>query len=198
MAERKSYLTPEDVWKIVESADTERNRLILTILASTGMRVSELTAIRVQDIDFEGGTTLIPHLKSREKRNRSIFLDPRVLKELQAYIHEQHIPPTRQVFPLSRQMIYYITRTAAERAGIVGPVLSYPGWQEHHYISPHRFRDAIGTNWSIKAQNMEDIRVLQEVLGHARTETTLKYFKLSGSNVRKAYSKFMLEYKPGE
>ena len=194
--ERKSYLTPEDLRKLIEGTTTQRNRLLLTVLAYSGVRISEALALRPQDIDPGSSTMMIPHLKSKDKNPRMVAMPPIILEDILAYARENKLGPQDRIFPFTRQMGYYIAREAAFNAGMDKPFLSYPEWKEKHFVSPHRFRDAVGTNWAIGSKSLEDLRALQEALGHAHLETTQKYFKLSSENLRRAYSRFMESYDP--
>lgn len=61
----KTYLEREELNTIMDSATTLRDKLIIRFLYHVGCRVSELVQIKVEDIDFERGMALIPHLKSQ-------------------------------------------------------------------------------------------------------------------------------------
>jgi len=189
---RKGYLTPTELQKLIKAADGERNQLLLTVLTHTGIRVSELISIKVEDINFQEGNILIPHLKSKRDHYRTIEAHPKVLEMIRKYISGTGISGSNRLFPVSRQMVYYIVRDAAEASGFSGYVLSHPGWNNEHCVSPHRLRDAFATNFCrMQAKTIGDVGVLQELLGHARIQTTWKYMKLSGEDVRKGYLKFM-------
>jgi integrase len=59
----KTTLTPQDVKNITDQADNLRDKLIISFYYSTGVRVSEFLSVTFQNVDFENGTVLIPHLK---------------------------------------------------------------------------------------------------------------------------------------
>ncbi len=61
----KAYLNSEDVNRLEEAATTQRDRLLVRMLFHLGCRISELLAIRTENIDFAAGTVSILHLKSR-------------------------------------------------------------------------------------------------------------------------------------
>lgn len=63
----KTYLDLQDVKRIESSANSVRDRLLIRLLFHLGCRVSEALAITTNDIDFEQGTIIIPHLKTRSK-----------------------------------------------------------------------------------------------------------------------------------
>ena len=190
---RKGYLTPAELQKLIRAASGERNQLLLTVLTHTGIRTSEAISIKVDDVSFQEGSILIPHLKSGKKNDyRVVAAHPKVLAQVRNYISNAALSGQDKLFPVSRQMVYYIVRDAAEAAGFKGYVLSHPGWNNEHCVSPHRLRDAFATDFCrTQAKTIGDVGVLQELLGHARIQTTLKYMKLSGDDVRRGYMKFM-------
>lgn len=63
----KTYLEPEEVKRLEEEAACLRDRLLIRLLFHLGCRISEALAIKMEDIDFNGGTVTILHLKSRVK-----------------------------------------------------------------------------------------------------------------------------------
>ncbi len=65
----KTTLTTEDIDRMKSVARCQRDQLIIQFYADTGCRVSELLAIKVENIDFETGTVLIPHLKQGAKKH---------------------------------------------------------------------------------------------------------------------------------
>ena len=65
----KTYLEPEEVKRLIETADNLRDKLMIQLLFSTGCRISELLGLTLDDIDFEQGTITIKHLKSRLNLN---------------------------------------------------------------------------------------------------------------------------------
>ena len=61
----KGYLEPEQVERVIAAATNPRDKAYVSALAKTGMRISEVTKLKVTDIDFKGGTLTIIHLKER-------------------------------------------------------------------------------------------------------------------------------------
>lgn len=64
----KTFLTSEEIYRIINWPDNLRDRVILHFYSDTGCRVSELLKVRRKDIDIEAGTALIPHLKRGIKK----------------------------------------------------------------------------------------------------------------------------------
>jgi len=116
------------------------------------------------------------------ERMRLVRVDHRTLELTQEYL-QKRLTKSDKLFSLTRQMIYYIIREATEKAGLGGKILLNPDTGKHHYISPHRLRDAHALRW-LKAirQRGDDpgrLKELQEHLGHKSFETTTRYWKLA-------------------
>lgn len=152
-----------------------RNRAILQLLFSTGIRVGELTALKTVDVQLKNFTILIHGKGSRE---RIAFLaDEKVIEAMQAYLDvrmQSHIE-NDAVFlncrgeMLSEQGVAYVLRELARRAQI----------QQH--ITPHMFRH---TSATLLLQGGADIRVVQDFLGHTSISTTQRYAHVTKSFMR--------------
>ena len=179
----KTFLTQEDINTIVESAPTLQDRLIIDLLWHTGIRVTELIGIRAEDIDWDNRLITIRHLKSRgEDRKRQVPIRQETLDLLHQF------PVTAGLlFPVSRVYVYTIIRQAAEAAGFGGKLLTHPTSGKKHYVSPHRFRDALAMQWMNKHPDFEGMKALQDHLGHASINSTSRYLKLSPDHVKKFY-----------
>ena len=80
------YLKREDWDKLRASIDNHRDKLIITLLYRTGMRVGEFVKLRVEDIDFEERFIRIPSENTKTKEARTIFVPIEVLNEIKAYL----------------------------------------------------------------------------------------------------------------
>lgn len=183
----KTYLTIEDVRKLVDAATLERDRLVVLLLSQTGVRVSELVGLKVGDIGQD--TLTIRHLKSRGEKYRQVPVSPYLAKALHSFCNG--VAGDNRVFPITRIRVQGILRTLAERAGLQGKVLTHPNTGKKHYISPHRLRDALAVNWLRVRGDLEGQKALQDMLGHASFSTTARYFKLGMDDVRKVYQDVM-------
>lgn len=109
----KAYLEPDEIQKIIDTADNLRDRLLVSMLFQLGCRVSEVLAISVSDIDLEGGTVIIKHLKSRIKLkcpncHASIGLTtvycPRCGSKVGAALKETQQNRRQRVLPLNSEL----------------------------------------------------------------------------------------------
>jgi integrase/recombinase XerD len=143
-----------------------RDRALLEVIYSTGMRVSEAISLRMSDLDLETG---MAQCAGRGTRNRTVPLSPQSIVALRNYIDQRNLLGTSKtdyVFlnpagtKLTRQAVWQITRHYAQLAGIEGE------------ITPHTLRHS-------RAKHMlhdgADIRRVQEWLGHANLATTQMY-----------------------
>jgi integrase/recombinase XerD len=93
----------------------------------------------------------------------------------------------RRIFPINRHRGWQIITACAERSGI--PKLLNPDTGKIHNVSPHRLRDAFAVH-AVKLNDSGDgLRLLQEHLGHTSFDTTAKYRKVAGEELRDWYDR---------
>ena len=181
-------LAYEDVTALIDHAgDTAtaggvRNRALLEFLYGTGARVSEAVGLDVDDVDLEGRTVLVT---GKGDKQRLLPLGGFAVESIEAYLVRgrptlsQAGPGTPRLFlnslgrPLSRQSAYGILHEAASRAGLEG------------HVSPHSLRHSFATHL---LQNGADVRVVQELLGHASVTTTQIYTLVTVDTLRQVYA----------
>ncbi len=155
-----------------------RNKTMLEILYGSGLRVSELTGLKLSnlylDIDFI-------KITGKGNKERLVPIGSEAIKYLRLYIHEirVHVPvkPGNEDFvflnrrgsPLSRVMVFLIIKDLAETAGI------------KKNISPHTFRHSFATHL---IEGGADLRAVQEMLGHESITTTEIYTHLDRDYLR--------------
>jgi len=156
-----------------------RNRAIIETLYSCGLRVSELTALRLSDLFFDEGMIrvtgkgnkqrLIP-VSQAAQRNIKLYLDRR--KKMPVHPASEDILFLNQRGDqLTRVMVFTLIRQAAGRAGITKS------------ISPHTFRHSFATHL---LEGGASIRQVQEMLGHESIDTTEIYTHLNITGLRKS------------
>jgi integrase/recombinase XerD len=124
------------------------------------------------------------------KRQRVLPIDKVTLDMLKEYI-ERGGPVLkngkRLIFGINRHRAWQIVTECAERAGL--PKLVNPETGKIHNVSPHRLRDGFAIN-AVKLDDSGDgLRMLQEHLGHQSFNTTAKYRKVAGEELREWYEK---------
>lgn len=119
-----------------------------------------------------------------QDRKRLIGLGEESIGFLTEYING--MPPDEAIIQISRRQVYNIVRTCAAAAGITGKAILNPETGRRHYVHPHSFRDSLAIDWLADAgSDANKQKALQEHLGHARYETTMRYNKLAPSEVKK-------------
>lgn len=155
------YLTHEEVQAMVNAADNLRDKLIVSLLFCTGMRVSELASIEVHDVDLEEGGIRV---KGKGGKERLVFFDSRTREFLEHYMQSSGVD--HYLFPgKNGGHIHYVTverivRKLARKAGI------------KKKVTPHVLRHSFAT---LSLSRGMDVREIQELLGHASLRTTQVY-----------------------
>ncbi len=127
---------------------------------------------------------------------RKVPIDKDTLQLIRQYINQGGITEVREkqmLFTISRQWVWHIVVDCAERAGFLQ--LENPKNEKLHHVHPHSFRDAFVNNVMKQNPNDDDIRLLQEMLGHQNFNTTAAYRKVSGVELRARYDKWLKEEK---
>lgn len=132
---------------------------------------------------------IVAHSKEH-RRMRTLPTDDDSLKMLKEYV--QRGGPVYQkgkkfIFGINRHRAWQVVMECAERAGL--PDLINPETGKRHGVSPHRLRDAFAVH-AIKTDDSGDgLRLLQEHLGHVSFNTTAKYRKVAGDELKEWYQK---------
>jgi len=181
-----------DVEKLLAAAGpgdgplVRRDRALLEFLYGTGARISEAVGCAVDDLDLDTGAVL---LHGKGGKTRLVPVGGYARAALSTYLARARPDLVRAgrgtpaVFvnarggPLSRQSAWTILRRAARRAGlrVDGP----------HGVSPHTLRHSYATHL---LDGGADIRVVQELLGHASVTTTQVYTLVTVERLREVYA----------
>lgn len=162
-----TVLTKEEVISLINSTETSKSKLILQTLYSAGLRVSELTSLKVNDIDYE---TAKGKIKGKGSKERIFFLSKKLAQELKQHIDKKQLkeylfPSTiNESEPLTPRNIQRIIKRASQKANI------------QKKVTPHTLRHSYATHL---LESGIDIRVIQRLLGHSRIDTTTIYTHVS-------------------
>lgn len=128
--------------------------------------------------------------EQEHRRMRMLPLDNDTIKILNNYIRRGGTVKRggkTLLFGIKRHRAWQVVKECAERAGL--PVLTNPDTGRKHSVSPHRLRDAFAVH-AIKVDDSGDgLRLLQEQLGHASFNTTARYRKVAGDELKDWYNK---------
>ena len=161
---------------------TLRNRALLELLYSTGARISEAVGLDLDDVDTEARSVL---LRGKGGKQRLVPVGRPAITALEAYLVRGRPELVRRgrggpaIFlnarggRLSRQSAWQVLQDAAERAGIAAAV------------SPHTLRHSFATHL---LDGGADVRVVQEMLGHASVTTTQIYTLVTVNALREVWA----------
>jgi site-specific recombinase XerD len=173
------FPTQPEIEKLIAAADTARNRAIVELLYASGLRVSELTNLKLDDCDFEKLSLFVRRGKGLKDRlgffGRSAasamkrHLATRPHKS--PYLFEN---PNQPAKPLSTRAVSRILSNLSERAGIV-------------HVNPHSLRHSFATHL---LNSGADLRCVQELLGHAKISNTAIYTHVALEKLVAIHRKF--------
>ena len=168
------YLKNEEWSRLIESIDDYRDKLIINLLYSTGMRVGELSKLKVEDIDFTERFIHIPAENTKTKTARTVVVDKEALSEIRAYLKIVRIK-AGSIFTLSVRRIQQLIKKYSKIANIAA--------------TPHTLRH---THIVHSLLNHIPITAVQKQVGHKRLATTQIYSELAPEQVREAYESPLL------
>jgi site-specific recombinase XerD len=160
---------------LFEAQDNPRNFAILMMFLQTGIRESELTHLKLEDIDLEHGELTVRQGKG--KKDRSIPLEPQSLKALQQYlaVRDEQLIIDEDILFLARNGTSMNERTIRK---LVKKYYDLAGVKKR---GVHTLRHTFGAH---KIANKMSIATLQKLMGHNRKETTLKYVHIAHTNIK--------------
>ncbi|MBN2407141.1 MAG: tyrosine recombinase XerD [Elusimicrobia bacterium] len=173
-----SVLSLDEINSLIEAQDNPRDRLILELLYATGMRVSELVSLKLEDVDFDEGWVRV---FGKGNKERFIPLGQGVLMLLRDHSSEAGLKPSSYLFskrsaqPITRERVWKIIKDSALKAGISKDV------------TPHTIRHTFATHL---LENGADLRIIQELLGHANIDTTQIYTHINRKNLKEMHRRF--------
>lgn len=160
-------LSRREVAALLKSVDNLKHRVILMCLYGGGLRLFEVTHLKAADIDSQLMRIRIRHGKGG--KDRYVMLSEQLLLTLREYWRKERpkgwlFPGARGAEPLDGRTIQRVFARAKKRAGITKAA------------SPHSLRHSFATHL---LENGANLRVIQELLGHASMKTTALYTKVT-------------------
>lgn len=195
------FLTMEEVKRLLDACKTNdkiglRNRAILETLYSTGLRISELIALNINDIDFKQKEFMV---RGKGDKPRPVFLSDRAIEYLKSYLDvrddnydplfisfgrssnlpslmDQNLKIHGEKYRLKAYHIQEMVRKTSYLAGL------------NKKVTPHTLRHSFATTL---LNNGADLRSVQEMLGHASIATTQIYTHVTNKQLKQVHDKFM-------
>lgn len=181
------FLTVAEVEELLRTPDDNkvhgvRNRAILEVLYGSGLRVSELAALKLAEVNLEDGFLVC---RGKGGKERIVPLGRSACDAVKRYLAEvrplvnpearEELFLSRRGRPFTRQGIWKLLRQHASKAGLADK------------ISPHTLRHSFATHL---LERGADLRSVQLMLGHSQITTTQIYTHVSRERLRRVYDKF--------
>lgn len=180
---QKPYIEAHYLRDMVNNARTIRDKAIILLFATTGLRVSELTGITLEQYKNMGGNdgrelTIV----GKGNKTRRVYINDETKDMIDCYIKTRPQSEHNNLFlsfqggPIHSNNLSQTLKAVAKNAG-------YPQWQD---ICNHALRSAFATT---KAEQGEALTTIQAAMGHSKLETTLIYIKRNQNNINNAMKK---------
>jgi len=169
------YLKEREVRKLLDSPAREklRDRLMLRLLYRCGLRVSELTSLKIEDIDFTDTTLMVRGGKGN--KDRLIPVDHQTLDMIEYFIEDAtsgYLILSERNEKLSTRQVERLVEEYGKAAGL------------EQRIHPHMLRHSFAVHCLKSGMNL---RTVQKMLGHTSLTTTQIYLDITGEDVKADY-----------
>jgi len=158
-----TFFSRDEAIRLVAAAPSRRDRLMITLMLLTGLRVSELCNLRIEHLDFIEKRLLV--YQGKGAKDRMIPLSRKLIDPLRHWIagrtHGLVFPSKRTKGPICPRTVQYMIKKAGAKAGI------------QKWVKPHACRHSFATQLLSKAG--ANIRQVQTLMGHASIGTTEIY-----------------------
>ncbi|AOW19393.1 site-specific tyrosine recombinase/integron integrase [Urechidicola croceus] len=177
-----SILSKEEVINLLRCTKNLKHRAILAMIYSSGLRIGELINLKLSNIDIDRRQIIVQNGKNRKDRNviMAESMIPLIMNYVQTYRPTFYFVEGEPNKKYSASSIRAFLKRSCKNAGIV------------KRVTPHTLRHSYATHL---LENGIDIRYIQELLGHAKTETTMIYTHVSKKDLLKIESPLDLAVK---
>lgn len=175
----KKAFTDEEIERLRMSCMRERDRAIVEFLYSTGVRVSEMVSLNIDQVDFVCQECIVMGKGAKE---RTVYLNAKACMYLKNYLNSRNdsnsalfVQLKKPYDRLSKGGVEAFVRKLGEKAGV-----------DDTY--PHRFRRTMATNALNKGMPLEEVK---ELMGHVKSDTTLIYSTANKENIKLSHKKYI-------
>jgi len=170
-----TVLTKEEMKQLLDAIKNDKHKLLVELLYSAGLRVSECVKMKVDDLNLKEKMGKV--ISGKGKKDRHIILSNNLIEHLNRYLKNREVD-SEYLFPsdkkyISVRMAQKIVKKAAKNAGIKKRVFC------------HALRSSFATHL---LEAGTDIRYIQQLLGHANLSTTELYTRVSTKELKKIKS----------
>lgn len=161
-----TVLTKDEVRRLLNSVNG-KSKLMMKMLYSSGLRVSELVNLKANDLDLENSKGMVR--KGKGSKDRQFFIFKDLSREVKDYLNKrvvnsEYLFSSHNSKQLSPRNLQQIIKRASQKAGI------------EKKVTPHTLRHSFATH---HLESGTDIRKIQALLGHSRIDTTMLYTKVT-------------------
>lgn len=187
-----TFLTTDEVMRLIDAVDVNttiglRDRAIIELLFSSGLRVSELTNLNRDHINLDRGEFTV---RGKGQKDRPVFVSPEATEWLGRYLEartDRAVPlfvrysgyktgdEKGESFRLTPRSVQRLVQHYAKLAGIT------------KQVSPHTLRHSFATDLLV---NGADLRSVQSMLGHSNISTTQVYTHITDQHLKEVYERF--------
>ncbi len=167
-------LTPKEIKDLINATSSQRNKLIIEFMFSTGVRISECINMKISDLDFNEHTGKV--VSGKGNKDRIIILSKNWVVDYKKYLEErekkqksEYLFCNQEGSTLSPDTVQKFLKISAKKAGI------------NKAVSPHKLRHSFAT---ALLENDVNIRYIQQLLGHANLNTTQIYTKVNTNKLK--------------
>lgn len=169
-------LSIEEVRRLFEVANSERDEIILKLMFYCGLRVSEVTNLKIEDIDFKNRTIKV--VQGKNLKDRFVPIPKSLTNDLQEFISENngYLIKNYKGEKLSTRYVQKLVKKYAQAARL----------RKVDQITPHTLRHSYAT---FLLKQGADLRAIQELLGHSRLDTTQIYTHYQTDDLKREIDK---------
>ncbi len=175
----KQAYSDENIENLKDSCNSLRDKVIIELLSSTGIRVGELVTLNRDSIDFENKQCVV---LGKGGKQRQVYFDSKTKLHLQNYLSSR-IDDNEALFvsmfkPFNRLQI----------SGVEIMLRKLGAKTNIKKVHPHRFRRTLATKAIDKGMPVEQVQIL---LGHTKIDTTMHYAIVDQNNVKNSYRRYI-------
>ena len=164
-------LSHQEILRIIEIIKNRKHKLMISLAYGAGLRVSEVIALRVRDLDFNRNLLTVRHGKGG--KDRLTLLPAKLIRDLRNFSAgrqpHDYLFESERGGKLSSRTAQKVFENALERAGVASAATF------------HSLRHSFATHL---LENGTDIRYIQELLGHSNIRTTQRYTQVTALGIR--------------
>lgn len=175
----KSVISDESIERLRDNCSSKRDKAIIDLLYSTGIRVGELVNLNIGDIDLEGRECVV---YGKGNKERKVYFDAKAKVHLIDYIESRDD---------DNEALFVTLDAPHDRLKISGVEIRLRQLGRKlnlEKIHPHKFRRSMATRAIDKGMPIEQV---QKILGHSQIDTTMQYAMVNQNNVKNSHQKYI-------